>query len=175
MERAVGAPKTGQPQAAMIQGQRPGSSSSKQMIEAWRWGGLSALIYFRPMTWGVAPGWDGDAPLALSETPFRSPPRSGVVVNQRIDILARQFFGGSKRGHVAPSVGSLNIPEESDFARTVADSLNRVELHIRKWKIDNMPVAIRPIRKCDRHRPPGALNNIMSFQSGQSPANQVIS
>ena len=65
MERAVGAPKTGQPQAAIIEGQRPGSSSSKQMIEAWRWGGLSALIYFRPMTWGVAPGWDGDAPLAL--------------------------------------------------------------------------------------------------------------
>jgi len=117
--------------------------------------------------WGRAVG----AP----KTPFRSPPRSGVVVNQRIDILARQFFGGSKRGHVAPSVGSLNIPEESDFARTVADSLNRVEVHIRKWKIDNMPVAIRPIRKCDCHRPPGALNNIMSFESGQSPGNQVVS
>ena len=46
------------------------------------------------MTWGVAPGWDGDAPLALSEMPFHP---ASMVFAMRARLAANS---DSKRGNL---------------------------------------------------------------------------
>ena len=47
--------------------------------------GFQPSFCFRSLTWGVAPGWDGDAPLALSESPFQT---ASIVVWMRSRLAA---------------------------------------------------------------------------------------
>ena len=63
---------TREERATFLRGENDVNDDEAQGLRHGDGAGFQPFDGLRSVTWGVAPGWDGDAPLALSESPFQT-------------------------------------------------------------------------------------------------------